>query len=200
MNAVAQVPRELGPFLDELVDVLAEYDVQGAYLVGSASLGAYEPGSSDVDVYAVVARPLDEAVKADLRTRLSTLDPPARRLELVVYSRGEAENAEPRFELNFGDEDESAHWFVLDRAIAERHAVPLMGPAWTDVFAPVSHEQVLEALLQSLAWYERHDPAGVPLAAARAWAWVETGEWMSKEQAAAWLSARVRERIEEART
>jgi hypothetical protein len=145
----------------------------------------------------VVARPLDESEKADLRTRLATLQPPARRLELVVYSHGEAERPEPRFELNFGDEDESPHWFLLDRAIAERHAVPLVGPAWTDLFAPVSHERLLEALVQSLAWYEEHDPAGAPLAAARAWALVETGEWMSKTQAAAWLCARVRERIEE---
>jgi predicted nucleotidyltransferase len=197
MNVVAEIPRELGPFLDQLVDVLADFEVQGAYLVGSAALGAYEPERSDVDVYAVVARPLGASEKSELRARLAALDPPARRLELVVYSRAEAETHDPRFELNFGDEDESPHWFVLDRAIAERHAVPLVGPDWTEIFQPVPQDRLLEALAQSLGWYERHDPASLTVAAARAWAWLDTGEWLGKEQAAAWLAARVRERIAE---
>jgi predicted nucleotidyltransferase len=199
MNAVAQIPRELETFLDEVVGVLAEFDVQAAYLVGSGSFGAYAPGRSDVDVYAVVPRPLTDPDKDRLRAQLAALEPPARRLELVVYSRMEAETPQPRFELNFGDEDESPHWFVIDRAVAERHAVALVGPEWSEIFAPVPQDRILEALAQSLEWYERHDPTGVPVVAARAWAWLETGEWMGKEEAAGWLSAHVREHIEEER-
>jgi hypothetical protein len=53
----------------------------------------------------------------------------------------------------------------------------------------------------ALDWREREEslaPSTV-LNACRAWMWLETGEWSSKGEAAAWLRERVRERIEEER-
>jgi predicted nucleotidyltransferase len=208
------VPPALARYLEELVSAVgAGVGVEAAYLVGSAASGAYEQGRSDVDVVAVTARGLTEAEKRELVERVEALEIPAVALDLVVYSREQAASAEPRFELNLnpgrhvaftpdtGLPDESPHWYVLDRAVAEEHAVPLTGPAWGEVFAPEPRERVLDALELSLDWQERHEPLArnSALNAVRAWMWVETGEWASKPQAADWLRARVRERIEEAR-
>ena len=115
-------------------------ELDAVYLVGSAAQGAYEHGRSDVDVIAVTTRPSSRAEKEALAEAAESLPCPARKLELVVYARG----AE-RHELNvntgelvhFDPDDDPAFWFVLDRSIAEQHAVPLLGPPWPDVFPPV---------------------------------------------------------------
>jgi predicted nucleotidyltransferase len=194
MSAVAEATA-VGAFLDELVAVLWNYELEGAYLIGSLALGAFDPSRSDIDVYAVLAEPLDPAEKEELEMRVAALTPPARRLELVVYSRAEAASPNARFDYNFGDPDASPHWFVVDRAIAEQHAVPLTGPPWRELFAPVPREQVVAALQEALAWFAERDPAGAAVAAARAAAWLETGEWVSKPEAGARLAARVREQL-----
>lgn len=59
MIAAPPIPVELHGYLDELVDAIRSVaDLDAAYLLGSAALGAYQHGSSDVDVVAVTARPL----------------------------------------------------------------------------------------------------------------------------------------------
>jgi hypothetical protein len=199
----------LSAYLDELVETLGEtLDLEAAYLIGSAGLGRYEHGRSDLDVYVVVATALEAAEKADLVERIERLECPARALELVIYSIAEASSQSPRFELNLnlGKEEvvgaaESPHWFVLDRAIAENHAVSLVGPPWSDVFAPVSRDDVLEAIEQSLDWQESFDPIGrsALLNACRAWKWLEEGDWVSKPEAADWLRGKVRIALAEAR-
>ena len=210
MTAVVEVPQALARYLDELVAAMREAaELEAVYLVGSAALGAYEHGRSDVDAVAVTARRLSEAEKQELVRRVEALPSPARALELVVYSREEAASPEPRFELNLnpgkhvaltpetGLPDDSPHWFVLDRAMAEQHAVPLAGPPWGELFAPVPRERVLAALELSLDWYERHEPThpNSVLNTCRAWMWLETGRWSSKQEAAAWLRGRVREAL-----
>ena len=87
---------------------------------------------------------------------------------------------------------------MLDRAIAEQHAVALLGPAWSDLFEPIPREAVLDALAQALDWQEREEPTSRSsvLNAARAWAWLETGEWLGKPGAAGWLRDHVRAALE----
>jgi predicted nucleotidyltransferase len=206
MNAVAaQIPRELAGYLDELVERMSAHaELHAVYLLGSAAGGGYEQGRSDVDVVAVTARPLAEDERRALAEAAESLPCPARKLELVVYPLGS-----DRYEINlntgekvsFDPEEDPAFWFVLDRAIAEQHAVALLGPPWRDVFEPVAREQVLAALDDALDWQEREEPVGRSsvLNACRAWMWLESGEWGSKPDAAAWLRGRVRERIEEER-
>jgi len=206
---VLEVPPELSRYVSSVVEVLREVtELEAAYVIGSAAVGAYEPGRSDLDLYAVVAGSLSEDHAQLLRERIEGLDRPARALELVVYSREQAAAPEPRFELNLNVGEEEAagaeaspHWFVLDRAIAERHAVALEGPPWSEVFAPVAREDVLDAIAQSLAWQEEFDPVGRSsvLNTCRAWVWLETGEWVTKHEAAAWLRRRVRDELEEER-
>jgi predicted nucleotidyltransferase len=185
----AVVPHELADYLDELVRRLAKVtDLDAVYLFGSAAQGAYEHGRSDVDVIAVTARPSTQAEKEALAAAAESLPCPARKLELVVYARGA-----DRHELNVNtgelvhfdpDEDED-FWFVLDRAIAEQHAIPLQGPPWREIFAPVSREALLTALDEADAFDAWDDPDGARLAAARRRIWRETGEWVSKREAGA---------------
>jgi predicted nucleotidyltransferase len=181
------VPAELTGYLDELVRRLAAVtELDAVYLFGSAAQGAYEHGRSDVDVIAVTTRPSSQAVKEALAAAAESLPCPARKLELVVYARGA-----DRHELNvntgelvhFSPDDDPAFWFVLDRAIAEQHALPLLGPPWAEVFPPVPREQVEAALDEALA-FDGWDEENRRLAAARARIWRETGQWVSKRDAA----------------
>lgn len=204
----------LAAYLDKLVALIGcVAELEAAYLIGSAASGASDENCSDLDVYAVTAERLAGATKQELVDRIEALECPARKLELVVYSRAEAALPEPRFELNLntgghvaftpdtGLPEESPHWYVLDRAAAEDHSVSLVGPPWSDLFAPVQREHVFAAIVKALEWQEQHDPVGrsSALNTVRSWNWLETGEWISKPEAAAWLRGRVRAALEEAR-
>jgi hypothetical protein len=185
------VPAELVPYLDELVGVLqANAPVEAVYLLGSAALGAYEHGRSDVDVVAVTDRSLSLEERSSLAAAVEAVPVPARKLELVVYPRGS-----DRWELNLNtgvhlglDPDaEPTFWFVLDRAIAEQHAVPLVGPEWSELFEPESREAIESALDEVVAFDGWDDASGgAETAAARSRAWRETGRWVSKHEAAEW--------------
>jgi predicted nucleotidyltransferase len=205
MSAVAQIPRELAGYLDELVDALREAaDLHAVYLVGSGASGDYEHGRSDVDVVAVTTHRLTEREKRALAERAEALPCPARKLELVVYPLGSDRheiNLNTGEKVSFDPDEDPAFWFVLDRAIAEEQAVALFGPPWHEVFSPVPRAAVLSALDEALEWQQQEEPLGRSsvLNACRAWMWLETGEWRSKSEAAAWLRGRVHDRIEEER-
>jgi predicted nucleotidyltransferase len=183
------IPAVLAHYLDRLVEVLqAEAPVEAVYLVGSAALGAYEHGRSDVDVVAITDRSLSLDERLALAEAVESVPVPARKLELVVYPRGS-----DRWELNLNtgepvglDPDaEPSFWFLLDRAIAEQHATPLVGPPWSDMFAPEPPEAIEGALAEAAAFDGWDDPVGdAELAAARAQVWRENGRWVSKREAA----------------
>jgi predicted nucleotidyltransferase len=187
MTVVADVPVELRAYLDELIRRLeAIVELDAVYLFGSAAQGAYAHGRSDVDVIAVTARPSSQSQKEAIAATAQLLPCPARKLELVVYAR----DAE-RHELNvntgelvhFDPDDDPSFWFVLDRAIAEQHSIPLLGPPWEEVFEPVPPEAIEAALTDAEAFDGWDDPREAETAAARARIWRETGEWVSKPEA-----------------
>jgi predicted nucleotidyltransferase len=188
MTAV-RIPSELEPYLEQLVDTLRRSaPIEAVYLLGSAAQAAYEHGRSDVDVVAVTSRSLSLDERRSLAAAVQELPVPARKLELVVYPRGS-----DRWELNLNtgepvglDPDaEPSFWFLLDRAIAEQHATPLVGPPWSDMFAPEPPEAIEGALAEAAAFDGWDDPVGdAELAAARAQVWRETGRWVSKREAA----------------
>jgi hypothetical protein len=195
----------LQPYLDELVERIgAVVSLDAAYLVGSGAYGAFEAGRSDVDLVAVVPRRLTDDEKRAIVAAAESVPGPGRKLELVVYARGHDE-----YELNlntgelasFDPANDPPFWFVLDRAIAEQHAVPLLGAPWAEVFEPVAPHTIIDALRQSLDWHESEQPldANAVLNACRAWKWVEGGEWASKPEAAAWLHGKVRAALEQGR-
>jgi nucleotidyltransferase-like protein len=176
---------------------------RAAYVVGSAALGAYEPGRSDLDVLVVVDAPLTAAERERIVASCSheALPCPARKLELVVYTASQvaAPARGQRWELNLNTgadtplhagADPSAEpwfWFVLDLAQAREHALALHGPPAGELIGAVSRELALEALAEAVAWYARNEP-GEPafLAAARAWRYVEEGVFSSKRDALQW--------------
>ena len=185
------IPGEIAPYLDALVRALRESaPIDAVYLHGSAALGAYEHGRSDVDVVAVTSRSLSLDERRALAAAVEAIPVPARKLELVVYPRGS-----DRWEINLNtgehlglDPDaEPSFWFVLDRAIAEQHALPLVGPPWPELFEAESRaavEAALDEVLQFEGWDDQARDS--QLAAARARVWRETGRWVSKQEAAEW--------------
>ena len=188
MSAVADVPPELAGYLGELVDRLAAVvELDAVYLFGSAAQDAYEHGRSDVDVIAVTARPSSLAEKRAVADAAESLPCPARKLELVVYARGAERhdlNVNTGELVHFDPDDDPDFWFVIDRSIAEQHSIALLGPPWHEMFEPVPREAVRRALDDALAFDAWDDPEGAKLAAARASVWRETGEWVSKREAA----------------
>jgi predicted nucleotidyltransferase len=205
MTVVAEIPTRLSTYLDRLVEALeSAAELDAVYLLGSAALGAYEQGSSDVDVVAVTSRSLSPDERRALAEAAEAIPCPARKLELVVYPRGSDAweiNLNTGEHVSYDTAEEPAFWFVLDRAIAEEHAVPLVGPPWGELFAPVPREALLDALGEALEWQEREDPdsRSAVLNASRAWCRLETGRWVAKQEAAQWLRDKVRGAIEEAR-
>lgn len=187
MTVVADVPVELGDYLDELVRRLAAVvRLDAVYLLGSAAQGAYDHGRSDVDVVAVTAEPPSRAEKEALAETAESLPCPARKLELVVYARGVERH---ELNVNTGElvhldpDDDPDFWFVIDRSIAEQSALPLLGPPWEEVFEPVPREAVLAALEEAAGFQGWDDPRSAKLARVRAEVWRETGRWISKAEA-----------------
>ena len=187
-------------------------ELVGIYLTGSAALGGYVHGRSDVDVAVVAPGPLSretkEAIVASLRHEAFPC--PARGLELVVYAQG---SGVPELNLNtgermdflatFGPGEDSPHWFVLDRAIMGQRGRVLVGPPPTEAFPPPSEDEILEALATGVQWYrdrpdEPRDDAA--LNAVRSRAYLETGRWASKAEAVALLLDEVSAAVESRRT
>jgi hypothetical protein len=178
-------------------------------LVGSAGAGWFEAEVSDLDVAVVVKRPLEAERARSLAAALShsRLPCPARKLELVVYTRAALAAPGPAipFELNLntGREGadhvgldpaaEAAHWFLLDLSIAAERSTPLHGPPLRSLLGDIPRPWVLDALRAALDWYatKEADPASTVLAACRAWHYAEEGEWASKRDAAEWAATRL---------
>jgi hypothetical protein len=205
VTATRTPPAELEGYLDDLLERLRGVaDVHAAYLVGSGALGAFDPEASDVDVVVVTAAPLTDQRKRALVAAAESVPVPARKLELVVYPLGSQRwqvNLNTGEHVSFDPAEEPPFWFVLDRAAGEQGALPLAGPPWQEVFSPVRREDVLDALVEALDWQEANEPSSRSsvLNACRAWAWLDTGRWRSKPDAADWLRGRVRAAIEGAR-
>jgi predicted nucleotidyltransferase len=191
MTAV-RIPSELAPYLEQLVDVLERNaPIEAVYLHGSAALGAYEQGRSDVDVVAVTSRSLSRDERRALAAAVEAVPVPARKLELVVYPRGSDRwelNVNTGAHLGLDPDAEPSFWFVLDRAIAAQHALALVGPEWAELFEPESDEAIEAALEEAEAFDGWDDPQERELAAARGRAWRETGRWVSKQEATEWLT------------
>jgi hypothetical protein len=169
---------------DVLAAIAEEVGVLDSFVLGSGLIGGYRPGESDLDLVVVVDAPLGGEGRRRAIERIAALDLPGRRLELVVYVKGQQP---PGFELNLEVDDAGAreapdeldHWFVIDAGMAQERI-----PDWTDYFDPISDERLREAVVSSLAWSEEWpDLEFARLNAARARHYLEHGEWLSKKEA-----------------
>lgn len=173
-----------------VADVLRIVDssvpVLEAFLLGSGSVGAFDPSTSDIDLVVVIERALG-AQRAAVVGRLAALETPVRDLELVFYVEG---RQPPAFELNLNEGEERPNeepcWFILDAALGQEHAVPMWGHRqWSEFFEPISPERTREAMEASLAWAQRQRPGDefARVQAVRASHYLATGRWITKAEA-----------------
>jgi Domain of unknown function (DUF4111) len=197
----------LAAYLEEVVEVLERSlgnDLVAVSLVGGAGAESFEPKSSDVDVAVVTERPAPSGALLSLASELShqRRPVPARRLELVVYTRAGLARGEFILNLNTGSDIERADldpaeaesfWFVLDLAVARGRSRALVGPALSALAPAPPRAQVTAAALQALDWFAAAEP-GAPdtaLNACRSWQWAVTDEWPTKAEAARWARPRL---------
>ncbi|MGW3592304.1 nucleotidyltransferase domain-containing protein [Streptomyces fungicidicus] len=204
-------PRELRPYLGELVDrtrAICGPRLVSVLAVGSVALGDYRHGRSDVDVTVVVDDSLPRRALPELAGALAhpALPCPAAGLELVVYPAGFA--ARPSggagylLDLNTGpslperaayDPGEGpAFWYVLDRSIAHQRGLPLFGGPVRGVIAAPGRSAVLAALRASVREHaegEGHVADNRVLNGCRSAVYCRAGHWFAKRAAAEAVAA-----------
>jgi hypothetical protein len=121
-------PTEINGFSESVVQRLRDLlqgGLVGTYLVGSAALGGYVHGRSDIDVVAVASTALTTSEKQAIVEKLShpRLECPTRGLEFVLYEL--ANVATPRsdaaFEINLNTGPRMELRVSFDPAADPRH-------------------------------------------------------------------------------
>ncbi len=154
--------------------------VAGAYVLGSALLGGFDPDRSDLDMVVVVERPPNASEAQKITSAVDEVPPPVRKLELVVYAAGAKP---PAYALNYPDgAGEPPFWFVLDAAIAQEHSQPLRGRPWRELLEPVTEAETRSAAEDLLRWADERDDELARPHALRARHYLEHAEWVTKEE------------------
>jgi predicted nucleotidyltransferase len=196
-----------------LSDIFADA-LLAVYLHGSAAQSSLRP-QSDLDLLAVIARPMTDEERADLLALLLSISGrhprragQPRCLEVIVFvAIGEGLRSHPaEAEFVYGEWLRSAfergeipgrtshpeNTLVL--AQARQNAVALVGPSASTLLPEFGAEVVrcamrdaLPGLMDGLEGDERN----VLLTLARMWRTFELGDFMSKEAAAAWAAPQV---------
>ncbi|HET8777916.1 MAG TPA: hypothetical protein VFN76_09665, partial [Candidatus Limnocylindria bacterium] len=152
-------------------------DFVGAYFVGSIALGGYVPGESDIDIIAVSEQSIGSHLRRSLAAEMLELTTtcPGRGMEFTLYSRRVAAsspigadfevnvNGGPRMtpDIHLDADQEPGFWYVIDRAIAHRCGVAIIGPAPNEIFADAPRRTLLDAMLQSIRWHRQHEGASL---------------------------------------
>jgi hypothetical protein len=198
---------EVGAFGDDLAAVLARAlggDLVGVYVVGSVALGGYVPGESDIDIVAVSEAALTDPQRTSIAAAVVELSAscPSRGVEFTLYRR-EVAGSPPvgaDFEVNANGGPrrattvhldataESGFWCALDRAIAHRSGLAILGPPAHHVFVDVPRRTLLEAMHESMTWHRAHERATLysVLNACRAWRFAADDVLGSKLGGATW--------------
>ena len=206
-QATGMVPDDVAAFGRELARRLAEAldgGLVGAYFVGSVALGGYVAGESDVDIVAVWEHQLPMEVKPVIADAVleSAAACPTRGVEFTLYRRDVA-RAPPRgadFEVNanggprmprsvhLDHRTEPGFWYTLDRAIAHRVGIAIVGPPARQLFAEIARDVLLDAMKSSMQWHRDHEGATLysVLNACRAWRFAAVEALGSKLEGAAW--------------
>lgn len=207
MTILAQAIQALAAIRHHLADRLV-----AVYLHGSAVRGGLR-SNSDIDLLAVVDKPLPYAIRRNLVGALTTMSryPPTatvRPLELIILNRDDlAPLPYPaRAEFIYGEwlraafdagevpEPVADPDLTIVLASARQVAKPLCGPDAGELLPAVPAGDIrraigdaLPALLRSLDGDERN----VLLTLARMWRTLATGEIVAKDVAAAWAAPRL---------
>ena len=212
MNCATTVPPEAAKVLSVVREQLAE-SLVAFYLHGSATAGGLRP-DSDVDLLAVIDRPMTSAVRASLLNKLLKLSgrpgqkSAARPIELIIFLRADlsVEAYPARCEFIYGewlrDEFEAGKEpapardpeMTLVLAQARREAKTLAGPAADELLPVISQEDIRRAIadvLPPLLKTLGTDGRNVLLTLARMWRTLATGEFAAKDVAAKWAESRL---------
>lgn len=140
----------------------------GLYLTGSLSYGGFDPGSSDIDLLALLERPITSDQRSSLRTlheQIASEAPEwATRLEISYLPRhlldSEEPPAEPRPYVNGGqlwepDPVYGQEW-TMNLLVLRRCGIALRGPVAAEVFPEVDNAAMRAASLRSL--HEEWEP------------------------------------------
>jgi predicted nucleotidyltransferase len=180
-----------------------------AYLYGSAVAGGLRP-DSDVDLMAVIDRPTAPEQRRQLAAELMRVSGPyppkpgaSRPIELIVFQRPDLSSLTypARREFLYGEwlrrgieggaipEPASSPDATLVLAQARRGSRTLLGPVASEVLPPISDADIRRAMggaLPQLLGDLMGDERNVVLTLARMWRTLTTGEFVSKDVAAAW--------------
>ena len=206
MNLEERLGAAPAAYIHDVRDAVAERlgkRLVGVWLLGSAALGDFDPGRSDLDIQAVSTERPPRPELERLEHDLSAIPCPVRGLEFVLYTRENlSDPGGPAFSLNlnagprmdrhvaFDPAEDPRFWFTIDVAIARQSGIALDGPPASEVFPSLPADLVAAALNEAKDWHERHGTeAQRATAAARARAFAATGRWLSKTEAHDWARA-----------
>jgi hypothetical protein len=200
VTSVRDFVRRLDATLGEVVDNLL-----ATYLHGSAALGGFVAGRSDIDVLAVCEdRPIPHE---ELRLAAQTLQShtgPGRGVELSMVTRSHAREPGPPWpfllhvatcpgheKTVFGAEHPGDPDLLMHYAVCRAAGIAVRGLAPTELIGPIARADVLAYLHAELGWALEHAPAAYGiLNACRALAYRQTGEILSKVAGAQYARGR----------
>jgi Domain of unknown function (DUF4111) len=179
-------------------------DLIGLYLHGSAVLGDYDAGRSDIDLLAVCVARLGGATRDVVAAELAAGAlpcPAAGGLEFSLITRSAAADPStaPAYELHGWDADGRLRPddgrgdpdLPLHFAVIRASGVVVLGPPPGEMFRGVSRNELLPRLVTELDWADANaSPSYRVLGACRAWRMVADGRICSKRAAAEWAVAR----------
>ncbi len=192
------VPAATSSYLGRLTQILQARlgdDLVAAYVHGSAVLGGFQAGRSDVDVLVIVRAQIG-------RERLEALADAVRdaSLELDVITLASAERPQhpAPFELNvsasgtsLGEDHGPYGDGILHLAVARAAGFALAGPPPGEVIGEVPREWLLGEFQSELDWALEHAPTAYQaLNAARGWRFASEGVICSKLKGAQWAMGR----------
>lgn len=183
---------------DELVTVAPD-EIVGVYVHGSAVLGDFVAGVSDLDVLVVVDDDIErEALDAIAETLVSCDARPAIGVEVSVVTRSAA--ARPRApwpylvhvtnhpggrKVVYGDRGDPD--LVLHLAVVRRHGWAAVGAPAVDVVGEIDRATIVTQLVAELRWAVDHASASYAvLNACRALRYVADGTLCSKTDGGRW--------------
>jgi streptomycin 3"-adenylyltransferase len=94
--------------------------------------------------------------------------------------------------IHLDQHTEPGFWYILDRAIAHRSGITIVGPPASQLFADIARYTLLDAMKKSMRWHRDHEGATLysVLNACRAWRFTAENALGSKLEGAAWASPR----------
>jgi hypothetical protein len=210
----SDAPAEVRAQVERLVVLVRAHvgdDLVGIYLHGSLAMGSFLPVGSDVNLLAVSERPMSLSTKwrvVQVLLRLSGAPSP---IEIWFFHRRQLRpwSHPTPFDLLFGEARRelyesdlaSGGWKDWNRRaerdgniarhvkLARERGVCLWGAPIDETLPDVPAEDYVASLLANLAWARGRPGVTLDdrlLNLARAWAYLETGAVMSKDESGAW--------------